>query len=150
MLGYVLSKRNGIFKNNYSYPIVITAIAIITTLFRINVSQIYALDPYRAFFSPTVFFMSILMFDWFKKIQVRDMPFLRFLSNKTYYVYLLHSIVIYILLRASEYFSINPIIKIICISVTGFLISLVLSIIWDILRREIDRKLNIKQKITGW
>lgn len=149
MLGYVLFEKDHIFKKNYLYPFIIIIIASITTCFRIYVSQIYAVDPYKAFFSPAVVLMSILVFDWFGKLKIQNMEFMRWLSDKAYYIYLLHSIVIYILLKVSDLLLISPIIKIVCVSIIGFMISLVLATIWDYFRKVLDRKYKIKQKITS-
>jgi surface polysaccharide O-acyltransferase-like enzyme len=127
---------------------IIFSLSIVTTIYRIKVSQEYAIDPYKAFFSPTVVIMSLICFSVFKNIQIKKLKIeIELLSNKTLYVYLIHTIVICILFPVVNSLMKNVMMKIVVVVVLGSVISFCVASIWIRIRMIIDKRFHVKELI---
>lgn len=109
---------------------IIVALSLVTALFRIKCTQFYTIDPYRAFFSPVVVFLSLLVFISFGEIRLCDNYLIRNFSDITYYIYLIHTIVISFIYRIVDRSSYTAVIKVLIVSVVGTVISITVSVIW--------------------
>ena len=109
----------------------IIIISLVATWWRCYNHQFYSMEYYRAFFSPFVVILSILIFILFKKISVRNSKMIEWLSAKTYYIYLLHTPILIFVQYKFERFSLNELNKIWIEMVIVTLLSIGASIIYE-------------------
>lgn len=116
----------------------------LTFVARYRGAMYYMDNAYTAFFSPFIVVASICVFAGVKNIKVdRD---LSWLSNKTFYIYMFHSVIYTVLVRRAwpMFGTKHELLQIIVIVVLTFILSLLVSIVYDSFWR------NRKKWKEGW
>lgn len=104
---------------------------VLTFVARYRGAMYYMDNAYTAFFSPFIVVASICVFAGVKNIRVdRD---LSWLSNKTFYIYMFHSVIYTVLVRRAwpMFGTKHELLQIIVIVVLTFILSLLVSIVYD-------------------
>jgi len=111
--------------------ICIAFLVALTVWYRLQGHHFYQISPYSSFFSPTVVIMSCLIFYLFKHLKFRRD--ISWLSGKTYYIYLIHTIVLFgfDFLRKGRLLFGNEIITIFIETIIIFMVSLVGAVIYE-------------------
>lgn len=117
-------------------------VTVIASWWRCTNHQFYAIDPYKSFFSPCVMMLSILVFIVFKQINIKNCKILTFISERTFYIYLVHTPILIIVITILNKTRINEIVKIFCGTMATFLISFIVSTIGTFLGKCIEIKLH--------
>lgn len=133
--------------NKRSLPILFiatTLLVIFTVIYRNASNSAYTLDPYKAFFTPSVSLLSIMIFLCFKVSKVHISS--KLLADITFYIYLVHTPVYLALYKLFDFkfFKVRSI-YIMTITICTFFISIVLSVIWQKLRLQFHNKLSDSQ-----
>lgn len=113
---------------------------LVSMVLRLNGFTMYMKDSYLSFFSPTVVIFSIYVFLIFKDLNVRN---IQIISDRTYYVYLLHtpiflaiSAVLFPINRAGE------ILNIMLLTGASIVVSFVASFAYDMLYKQLLKRIN--------
>lgn len=108
-------------------------------------SKTFAFNQYSSFFSPTVVLASIFIFIAFSNINIKAN--LKKLSDKTFYIYLLHTAIYKIIFMIiGKLIIINEPIMIIIVTLTTFVLSWVFATIYIKLWNICENKFNWKIK----
>lgn len=114
----------------------------------INGENIYSVNPYKSFFSPTIVIASLGVFLGFSNISFNHS--LGKLPKRSFYIYLFHTIVyqsVFMLLRNKVYG--NELVMVLLVSTVTFVLSYFVSVAFEILLGLVDRRLGIKEKIMS-
>ena len=103
--------------------LIIVFLTVLTVQYRLQGHTFYQISPYSSFFSPTVAVMSCIIFCLFKNLEFhKDIGWM---AGKTYYMYLIHTIVWYgvLFLRKDWLLLGNEILTVCFLTVTVFVVS---------------------------
>lgn len=125
----------------------IIIISLVASWWRCDNHQFYSMEYYRAFFSPFVVILSILIFILFKQISVRNSKIIEWLSAKTYYIYLLHTPIFIFVQYKFERYALNDLNKIWIEMVIVTLLSIGASIIYEKIINILIKKVRQCNKI---
>ncbi|MCM1458715.1 MAG: acyltransferase family protein [Bacteroides sp.] len=118
----------------------------------------YVFGPYRSYFSPAVVAMSISIFMIFKVGRIQEdksnrlfISICSLIARYCLYIYLVHRLIVIILSKIFDYMWDNQfvIVKIIAVTVITTIVCLVIGVVWASLRRCIDEKIHLQNKIIN-
>lgn len=152
LIGDILYSK---FKNRLNKKTIILMIlsiillTAVTFMFRWKTGiMLYDFNPYRSFFSPSIVLISICVFVIFLNLNVkRD---LSKLSNKTYYIYLIHTfcyVMIFSIIKTRLF--INIVVTILLVSLLTFAISWLVSTLYLNLWNQVEEKFNLREKYNS-
>lgn len=102
----------------------------VTLYYRLQGNNYYQVDPYSAFFSPTMVLISILVFLFFHNLDIS--ADIKWLADKTYYIYLFHTPV---LIAFEVFYKVkifnNEIISICVLTIIIFIISVGVACVFE-------------------
>ena len=114
----------------------------------INGENMYSVNPYKSFFSPTIVLASIFVFLGFTNISFNHS--LGKLPKRSFYIYLFHTIVYQsVFMILSDIVLGNELVMILLVSTVTFVVSFFVSIVFEWLLGLADRRLGIKEKIMN-
>lgn len=116
----------------------IMVVLAVTTWWRCEGHQFYAIEYYRAFFSPLIVLLSILVFMLVKEIRFsNNNKKITWLSEKTYYVYLLHTPILIIVNKLFNDFSISELGKILVVTILVVILSFLAATLFERILKQI-------------
>lgn len=89
------------------------------------------INPYKIFFAPHVVALSISVFCLFRSLKIKNNYIINWIANRTFYIYLVHTPVISLVMKILDKIITNEIVKIIIGSVCVFLCSLIVILVGE-------------------
>lgn len=110
----------------------------IAIVLRVNGFSFYTEDPYRSFFSPAVLIYSCGVFVFFRDLKINFN--LKYIADLTYYIYLLHGIVLILLFKFLALYKMGYVMGILCAMLLTVTFTILASLVYKKFCESIVKK----------